>query len=111
MIDPQIGSPEVIKGRELYVVTGHTENLPRVDAYFEKESGMLARLVYFIETPIGPYPTQIEYRDYREVEGRQVPYSWVISHVRNREYTWAMRQVRAVTVDDATFARPAEGTP
>ena len=46
---------------------------------------MLARLVYFIETPIGPYPTQIEYRDYREVEGRTVPYSWVISAVRNRE--------------------------
>ena len=105
LIDPQIGSPEVIRGREMYVVTGHTENLPRVDAYFEKESGMLARLVYFIETPIGPYPTQIEYRDYREVEGRTVPYSWVISAVRNREYTWAMRQVSAVTVDDATFVR------
>jgi photosynthetic reaction center cytochrome c subunit len=111
LIDPQIGHPEVIKGREMYVVTGHTENLPRVDAYFEKENGMLARLVYFIETPIGPYPTQIEYRDYREVEGRKVPYSWVISHVRNREYTWAMRQVRAVTVDDAMFARPAGDTP
>ena len=111
LIDPQIGRPEVIKGREMHVVTGHTENLPRVDAYFEKENGMLARLVYFIETPVGSYPTQIEYRDYRDVEGRKVPYSWVISHVRNREYTWAMRQVRAADVDDATFARPAGGTP
>ena len=106
LIDPQMDQPEVIRGREMYVVTGHTENLPRVDAYFEKENGMLARLVYFLETPIGHYPTQIEYRDYREVEGRTVPYSWVISAVRNREYTWAMRQVSAVTVDDATFARP-----
>ena len=111
LIDPQMSRPEVIRGREMYVVTGHTENLPRVDAYFEKENGMLARLVYFTETPIGPYPTQIEYRDYRMVEGRKVPYSWVISAVRNREYTWAMGQVRAATVDDATFARPAGGTP
>ena len=109
LINPQMGRPEVIKGREMYVVTGRTANLPRVDAYFEKENGMLARLVYFIDTTVGPYPTQIEYRDYRDVDGRKVPYSWVISQVRNREFTWAMQQVSAAAAEDATFARPAGG--
>jgi hypothetical protein len=109
LINPQMASPQVIRGREMYVVTGRTANLPRVDAYFEKENGMLARLVYFIDSTVGPYPTQIEYRDYRDVDGRKVPYSWVISQVRNREFTWAMQQVSAAAAEDTMFARPAGG--
>jgi hypothetical protein len=107
LLDPKMERPEVINGAEVYVVSGHTKNLPRVKAYFEKENGMLARLVYYMDTFVGPYPTQIEYRDYRDVGGRKVPYSWVISQVRNREFTYAMQAVRAAAVDDSKFARPA----
>ncbi len=107
LLDPKIERPEVIDGAELYVITGHTKNLPRVKAYFEKENGMLARLVYYMDTFVGPYPTQIEYRDFRDVGGRKVPYSWVISQTRNREFTYAMQTVRAAAVDDSKFVRPA----
>jgi len=110
LIEPKTGRPEVIDGRETYVVTGHTQNLPLVKAYFEKESGMLARLVYFIDTTVGPYPTQVEYRDYRDVGGRKVPFSWVVSQTRNREFTYAMQDVKAAPVDDAKFARPTNKT-
>jgi hypothetical protein len=89
-------------------MTGRTQNLPLVKAYFDKESGMLVRLVYHIDTPFGPYPTQIEYRDFRDVGGRKVPYQWVSSQVRNREFTYAMQAVRAAEVDDTRFARPGE---
>ena len=107
LLDAKMERPEVINGAEVYVVSGHTKNLPRVKAYFEKENGMLARLVYYTDTFVGPYPTQIEYRDYRDVGGRKVPYSWVISQVRNREFTYAMQAVRAAAVDDSKFTRPA----
>jgi hypothetical protein len=110
LIEPKVGRPEVIDGREVYVVTGRTQNLPTVKAYFEKENGMLARLVYFTDTPFGPYPTQVEYGDFRDVGGRKVPYRWVISQTRNREFTWAMQDVKAVAIDDAKFARPAAPT-
>jgi hypothetical protein len=106
LLEPKIERPEVINGAEVYVITGHTKNLPRVKAYFEKENGMLARLVYYMDTFVGPYPTSIEYRDYRDVGGRKVPYSWVISQTRNREFTYAMQTVRAAAVDDSKFARP-----
>jgi photosynthetic reaction center cytochrome c subunit len=106
LLDPKMERPEVINGGEVYVVTGHTKNLPKVNAYFEKENGMLARLVYYIDTFVGPYPTQIEYRDFRDVAGRKVPYSWVISQTRNREFTYAMQAVRAAAVEDAKFVRP-----
>jgi hypothetical protein len=107
LVEPKVGRPEVIDGREVYVVTGRTQNLPTVKAYFEKENGMLARLVYFTDTPFGPYPTQVEYGDFRDVGGRKVPYRWVISQTRNREFTWAMQDVKAAAVDDAKFTRPA----
>jgi len=110
LLEPKMEHPEVFKGREVYVVSGKTQNLPMVKAYFEKDSGMLARLVYFVDTPFGPYPTQIEYGDFRDVGGRKVPFKWVISQTRNREFTWAMQDVKAAPVEDAKFARPAKST-
>jgi hypothetical protein len=108
LLEPKVERPEVINGREMYVISGHTQNVPKVTAYFEKDSGMLRRLVYNLDTFVGPYPTQIDYYDFRDVGGRKVPYSWVISQTRNREFTWAMQNVRAAAVDDAKFARPAK---
>jgi hypothetical protein len=105
--DTEVDHPEVVGNRELYVVTGRTENLPQVKLYFEKDSGMLARLVYFIDTPFGPYPTQVDYADFRDVDGRTVPYSWIVSQSRGREYTYVMQNVRAADVDGAQFVRPA----
>ena len=110
LLEPKMEHPEIFKSREVYVVSGKTQNLPMVKAYFDKDSGMLARLVYFVDTPFGPYPTQIEYGDYRDVGGRKVPFNWVISQTRNREFTWAMQDVKAVAVEDAKFARPANRT-
>ncbi len=108
LLEPKVERPQVIDGRELYVIAGRTQNLPKVTAYFEKESGMLARLVYDVDTLFGVYPTQIEYGDFRNVDGRKVPYSWVISQTRNREFTWAMQNVQAAPVEDAKFAKPAK---
>jgi hypothetical protein len=110
LLEPKMERPQVIKGREVYVISGHTQNLPKVTAFFEKESGMLARLVYEIDTPFGVYPAQIEYSDYRDVGGRKVPHAWVISQVRNRSFTYVMQNVRATPTDDSKFARPATAT-
>jgi hypothetical protein len=107
IMDPQVDHPEVVGTRELYVVSGRTENLPLVKLYFEKDTGMLVRLVYSIDTSFGPYPTQVDFRDFRDVDGRTVPYAWVVSQSRGREYTYAMQNVRAAEVDDARFVRPA----
>jgi hypothetical protein len=107
LLEPKLEHPEVIGNHEVYVVTAKTRNLPKVQAYFEKDTGLLARLVYYNETLFGQYPTQIEYKDYRDVGGRKVPYEWVISQTRNREYTYAMQMVKAAPIEDAKFAKPA----
>ena len=110
LVDAKMDRPENVFGREVYVVSGRTQSLPQVKAYFDKETGMLRRLRYSINTPFGPYPAQIDYMDFRDVGGRRVPFTWVISQVRNREFTWAMQNVRAAAVEDSKFAKPAPAT-
>jgi hypothetical protein len=106
LLEPKMERPEVLRGHEVYVVSGKTRNLPKVNAYFNKDTGMLERLVYFNDTLFGVYPTQIDYRDFRDVGGRKVPYEWVISQTRNREFTYAMQTVKAAPLEDAKFAKP-----
>jgi hypothetical protein len=108
--EPRMDRPEVVMGRELNVVRGRMPNLPLVKLYFEKESGLLRRVVYTQESAAGPYPTQVDYSDFRDVGGRRVPHIWTISQVRNREFTWAMQNVRAAAVEDSKFARPPAAT-
>jgi hypothetical protein len=55
----------------------------------------------------GLYPTQIDYKDFRDVNGRKLPYEWVISQTRNREFTYAMQAVKVAPVEDSRFAKPA----
>jgi len=107
LLEPKIDRSEMIEGHEDYVITAKTQNLPKVQAYFEKNSGMLERLVYYNDSYFGLYPTQIDYRDFRDVNGRKVPHQWVISQTRNREFTYAMQTIKAGPVEDAKFAKPS----
>jgi len=107
LLEPQMDRPVVIRGHEDYVVTAKTRNLPKVQAFFNEQTGMLERLVYYNDSLYGQYPTQIDYRDFRDVGGRKVPYEWVISQTRNREFTYAMQDVKAAAIEDAKFAKPS----
>jgi len=107
LVSPKVDHPEVVDGREAYVVSASTQNLPLVKLYFDKDSGMLVRLMYHTQGIFGPYPTRIDYSNFREVNGRKVPYTWVIAGTRNREYTYVMQDVQAAAVDDGMFEQSA----
>ena len=49
------------------VVNGQAPGKPPVRLYFERESGLLLRMVRYADTPMGRLPTQIDYADYREL--------------------------------------------
>ncbi len=42
--------------------------------FFDKENGLLLRQSYVAATAFGPLPTQIDYEDYRAVQGVQYPF-------------------------------------
>jgi photosynthetic reaction center cytochrome c subunit len=107
---PQLrrGRPEEINGVECETLIGTAPSRPPVRLYFDRKSGLLTRMVRFAETPLGRNPTQIDYADYREVDGVKMPFRWTLSRPNGR-FTIQLAEVKAnVPVDDARFVKPAE---
>ncbi len=97
---------EKIDGHDTYLVVGHSEAQPPLRLYFDKESGLLLRLIRYAETPLGRNPTQIDYADYRDAKGLRVPFRWTLSRPGN-QFTIQVEQLHQnVPVDDAKFAAP-----
>src|SRR5207247_10725181 len=61
--------------REVQVLQGTNPRQPPVNLYFD-QSGLLVRLVRFVDTAVGRGPTQIDYSDYRDVRGIKLPFKW-----------------------------------
>jgi photosynthetic reaction center cytochrome c subunit len=98
--------PEKIGDREAYVLFGTREGQPPAKFCFDEQSGLLVRLVRYAESPLGRNPTQIDYADYREVDGVQVPFSVTLSQPGTTSAI-QMDEVRQnVPIDDAKFAKP-----
>ena len=105
---------EKIGDRDAYLVVGQQESKPPLRLYFDAQSGLLLRLVRYGETPLGRLPTQIDYADYREVNGVKVPFRWTLARPSGR-FTIQAKEIKDnVAVDEAKFAKPAgapEGPP
>ncbi len=102
----RVGAPAVINDREVLVVQGTTANGGTATLCFDAETGLLARLIRFSESPVGRIVTQLDYADYREVSGIKVPFRWTVSWLDGRS-TFELSEVRAnVPLDAAKFARP-----
>ena len=99
--------PEKIGGRDAYVISCKKVGQPPVKLYFDEQSGLLKRLVQFAQSPLGLVPTQIDYDDYRAVDGVQTPYRRTIGRP-GESSTIQLEQIRQnVPMDDAKFVRPA----
>jgi cytochrome c553 len=72
--------------------------------YFDKNTGLLLRQAYVLPTLFGPLPTQIDYDDYRDVQGVKLPFRVTISRP---EGSWS-RTIVAIqpnaAVADSSFA-------
>jgi len=101
-----VDAGEKIDGRDTYLVVGRSEGLPPLRLYFDKESGLLLRLVRYAETPLGRNPTQIDYSDYRAANGVKIPFRWTLSRPGNQFTIQVEHLQQNVPVDDAKFAAP-----
>jgi hypothetical protein len=106
---PQLrrGRPETIAGVECEVLNGAAPGRPAIRLYFDKNSGLLLRMVRYADTPMGRNPTQIDYADYRDADGVKIPFRWTLSRPIAR-FTIQIADVKSnVSLDDAKFAKPA----
>ena len=104
--EAQVRGTEKIDDHDTYLVIGRREGKPPLRLYFDKQSGLLLRLVRYGETPLGRLPTQIDYADYREAGGVKIPFRWTLARPAGR-FTIQVSEVKQnVPVDDAKFAKP-----
>jgi hypothetical protein len=68
---------------------------------------LLVRLIRYGDTALGLLPTQIDYADYREANGVQVPYRWTLARPNGRFTIQVTDLKQNVPVDDAKFVKPA----
>ncbi|HKN57399.1 MAG TPA: c-type cytochrome [Gemmatimonadaceae bacterium] len=107
----RVGYPTTIDDRDIQVVQGTSAGQSPVKLYFDKESGLLVRLVRYTDSPVGRNPTQIDYADYRDVAGTKMAFRWTITWLDGRS-TIQLNDVRAnVPIDAAKFTRPPAPTP
>jgi hypothetical protein len=101
------GRPEEINGVQCVTLTGTRPGKPPVRFYFDGKTGLLQRVVRYGETPMGRNPTQIDYADYREVDGVKIPFRWTLARPNGR-FTIQIAEAKTnVPVDDAKFAKPS----
>jgi photosynthetic reaction center cytochrome c subunit len=102
----QVGSGEVIDGKATYLVSAKGKDTPSLSLYFDQESGLLVRLIRYLETPLGRNPTEIDYADFRVVNGVKVPYRWTLARPNGR-FTIQIDAVKQnVPVDEGQFVTP-----
>jgi hypothetical protein len=103
----RVGRPEKIGELEQTVVFGRKQGQPPVKLYFDPQSGFLTRVVRFTETPLGRLPVQIDYSNYREVDGLKVPEQWNLARPGGR-FTIQIDEVdQKQAIADSKFAEPS----
>ncbi len=103
------GRPEKIGDVEMYTVVGLAVDQTPVRLYFDEKTGLLTRLIRYTPTAFGRLPTQIDYADYRDVDGVKVPFRWTLARVNGRFTIQIDTAQQNVPIDDAKFAMPAAG--
>jgi len=98
---------EKIGDHETNVVLGLTKGHPPVKLYFEKDSGLLVRMVHYTDTALGLNPTQVDFADYRDIGGVKTPTRWTIARPSGA-FTIKVEEVKDnAPIDDARFVKPA----
>lgn len=82
-----------------------------VTLYFDRKTGLLVRELRYGNSPIGRVPTQIDYADYRDVNGIKLPFRITYAWLDGRD-SIVLNQIKTnVPVNEAKFGRPAPLTP
>jgi len=107
----KITAIEKIGGRESYVLESAAAPDIVEKLYFDVQTGLLVRKLTLTNTVLLPIPEQIDFEDYREVDGVKLPFVIRISNIdpffnSTRRFTEIKHNV---PVDDAKFDIPVGG--
>ena len=103
-----VAGSDKIGDKEVWVVRATTASGGRDRLFFDKQTGLLLRRATFSPTVLGFFPYQVDYDDYRTVDGVKIPYlvKWSIP---GRSWTQKVTEVKQNSaIDDAKFASPTK---
>jgi hypothetical protein len=103
-----VAGKDKIDGRDVYVLRGTTIDNRRERLYFDTESGLLVRRLSIMPTSIGNIPEQVDFQDYRDVDGMKLPFTIQVLaidpfYTSTRKFTEIKLNV---PIEDARFNKP-----
>jgi len=96
-----------IDDKPVMVVQGSAPGHSPVKLFFDKESGLLVRLVRYEVTVIGTNPIQVDYSDYRDAGGVKAPFQWTTTWTDGQDAVELSEVQANAAIDAARFAKPA----
>ncbi len=110
LTDLRVGYPDTIDGHDVEVVQGRGPRNLLVTLYFDKQSGLLVREIRYGRTPIGRVPSQVDYSDYRAVDGIKFPFQYKFSWLDGRD-NYQLTDVKInVPIEATRFGKPSMGS-
>jgi len=107
----RVGVPTTIDDQDVDVVQGNTPDGIVVTLYFDQKTGLLARSIRYTDSPVGKLPVQVDYSDYRDVNGVKMPFKYTQTGLDGRD-TFELTQIRAnQNIEASRFAKPAPVAP
>ncbi len=107
----KVSYPANIEDRDVNVVQGTGPGGFIATFYFDKQTGLLLRMVRYANSAVGRVPTQIDLADYRRVAGVLMPFKRTYGWVSGREEYTLTEITPNVPVDDSKFSKPPKPAP
>lgn len=102
----RVGSEESLGDRDFNVVQGGTARGLLVTLYFDTKTNLLGRMIIYTPSPIGRAPQQVDFADYRDVNGIKFPFEETFLWLDGR-WTAKLTGVKTnVAIDAAKFGKP-----
>jgi hypothetical protein len=79
----------------------------QVKFYFDQSSGLLLRVMRYQETPLGPLPLRVDYSDYRNADGVQVPFRRIVARADSTATIQWQQVQQNIAIDNARFSKPS----
>jgi hypothetical protein len=101
----RLAGQATVNDRTAYVVEAESRRGNSEKLYFDAQTGLLIRRYREFKTVLGLFPTQIDYEDYKEVDGVKLPFTirWSFP---GRSWGRKIAEVKQNTViDDKTFSQ------
>jgi photosynthetic reaction center cytochrome c subunit len=96
-----------IEDADVVILQGAGAGKTRFKLFFDRETGLLSRQLRYAETVVGTNPIQVDYANYREVNGVKIPFKWTVTWTNGQSFI-ELSDVQANTRIDANrFSKPA----